>query len=167
LEAIALSERPCVFSHSNPRVRANNPRNITDEQIKACAEAGGVIGVCGWGPTLWTRGAQPPSLDDFVGHIEYMVNLVGLDHVGVASDSTTSMRIDHILQHAAEVNVAYPAVTEDYVSKFGNGLDRRYPVSVAALPSVTARLLERGWKRDDVAKVMGGNFLRIWRTVWG
>lgn len=167
LEAIDASAQPCVFSHSNPRRLAESPRNITDEQIKACTRRGGVVGVCGWGPVLWTRGDKPPGLDDFVADIEYLADLAGVDHVAVATDSTTSMRTDHILQHAAEINAAYPRVTGEFVARFGNGLEHRYPVSVASLPQVTQRLQDKGWKAEDVTKIMGGNFLRVWQAVWG
>lgn len=167
LEALEIGEKPCVFSHSNPRRRADNPRNITDEQIQRCAQRGGVIGVCGWGPICWTGGEAAPDVEQFVGHIEYIAGLVGIDHVGVATDSTTSMRLAHIVEHATEVNAAYPSVTGAFVGRFGTGLEFRYPVSVTHLPQVTARLLERGFGEPDVAKVMGGNFLRVWEEVWG
>jgi membrane dipeptidase len=167
LEALELSDRPCVFSHSNPRRRADNPRNITDEQIRRCAAGGGVIGVCGWGPICWTGGAEAPGVDQFVGHVEYLAELVGIDHVGVATDSTTSTRLAHIVEHATEVNAAYPTVTGAFLARFGTGLDHRYPVSITHLPQVTARLLARGFREADVAKVMGGNFLRVWEAVWG
>lgn len=167
LEAMSLSAKPCVFSHSNPRRRADNPRNISDEQVKACADQGGVVGVCGWGPICWTGGVRPPDVDEFVGHVEYLAELVGVDHVGVSTDSTTSMRVAHIVEHATEVNAAYPTVTGAFVARFGTGLEFRYPVSAAHLPQVTARLLERGFTDADVAKVMGGNFLRVWEEVWG
>lgn len=166
LEAIEASAQPCVFSHSNPRRLAESPRNITDEQIKACARKGGVVGVCGWGPVLWTRGAKPPDLDDFVANIEYIADLAGVDHVAVATDSSTTMRTDQIRQHAADINAEYPSVTGEFVARFGNGIEHRYPVSVVSLPDVTRRLQAKGWKAEDVKKVMGGNFVRVWGTTW-
>lgn len=53
------------------------------------------------------------------------------------------------------------------MARFGNSLEHRYPVAVASLPQVTRRLQDKGWKAEDVLKVIGGNFLRIWKTVWG
>lgn len=167
LEAMDLSERPCVFSHSNPRRRADSPRNISDDQMRRCAERGGVIGVCGWGPICWTGGDEPPGIEQFVGHIAYIADLVGIDHVGVATDSTSSMRMAHIVEHATEVNAAYPTVTGRFVERFGTGLETRYPVSITHLPQVTARLLAGGLSESEVAGVMGGNFLRVWEQVWG
>ena len=167
LEAMELSEKPCVFSHSNPRRRADNPRNITDEQIRLCAERGGVIGLSPWGPICWTGGATPPTVDDLVDHLTYVADLVGIDHAGVGTDSTTSTRVAHIVEHATEINTAYPAVTGAYVARFGAGLEHRYPIATTDLPRLTACLLERGFSEVDTATVMGGNFLRVWEQVWG
>lgn len=167
LETIDESAHPCVFSHSNPRARADNPRNITDEQIRRCAARGGVIGLSPWGPICWTGGEMPPNVETLVDHIEYVVDLVGIEHVGVGTDSTTSMRLEHIMAHAAEINTAYASVTGAYIARFGNGLEYRYPVDTAGLPRVIESLVRRGYKPEDIAKIMGGNFLRVWEQVWG
>jgi membrane dipeptidase len=167
LEAIALSQQPTTFSHSNPRKRADNPRNITDEQIKACAAGGGVIGICGFGALCWTGGPTPPTVDDLIDHMEYVANLVGVDHVGIASDSTTVMSTDHMRAHASRIDAAYPTVMQSYIDMFGHDLSYRYPVPVQSLPQVTERLTERRWENADIEKVMGGNVLQLWQRVWG
>lgn len=166
LEALRASAAPCVFSHANPAARAPSPRNLTDEQIRACAHGGGVIGACAWGPILWTGGDDPPGLDDLLDHVEYLAEVAGIDHVGIGTDSTSSMRDDHIAAHAREVNAAYPEVTDGFVARFGGTPTHRYPVPVHDLPKVADGLTTRGWSRDDTAKVVGGNFLRVWRQVW-
>lgn len=167
LEAIELSEQPCIFSHSNPRARADHPRNLTDEQMERCSDRGGVIGVCGWGPICWTGGDKPPDLADLLGHVQYIADLVGVDHVAVGTDSQSTADLAYIRGHADRVNAGYPGSTGPYLAKFGNALERRYPVAIDHLPEVTAGLLERGWSRDDAAKVLGGNLLRVWERVWG
>ena len=167
LEAIELSELPCVFTHNNPRARADNPRNATDEQIKRCAERGGVIGVCGWGPMVWTGGDKAPDVDDLVGHIQYIADLVGVDHVGIGTDSQSTTDLTYIRGHASRVNGTSPMTTAAFLAKFGNGLEYRYPAAVDHLPEVTDKLLARGWSQADLAKVMGENLLRVWEQVWG
>ncbi|MBI3292041.1 MAG: membrane dipeptidase [Elusimicrobia bacterium] len=167
LEALTLSSKPCIFSHSNPRRRVDNPRNITDEQIKLCAEGGGVIGACSWGPISWTGGDRPPGIQDLVENIECIANLAGVDHVGVASDTDLTVRIDEVESRGAAYNAAYPGVMGKFVEKFGHSLETRHPVAVREFPAVTARLLDRGWNAGDVAKVMGGNLCRVYRQVWG
>ena len=166
MEALGLSERPAVFSHANPKALIDNPRNIDDDQIRACAAGGGVIGICGWGPILWNGSDGPPCVDDFVRCVEYVTELVGVDAVGVATDSTSSMRDGHIREHAQEVNAAYPEVTERFVARFGGGPEHRYPVPVASLRSLADALRRSGWPEEDVAKVMGENFLRVWSANW-
>jgi membrane dipeptidase len=167
LEAIDVSEHPCVFTHNNPRARADNLRNATDEQIKRCAEKGGVIGVCGWGPMVWTGGDAAPSVDDLVGHIQYIADLVGVDHVGIGTDSQSTTDLTYIRGHAERVNGTSPLTTSAFLAKFGNGLEFRYPAAIDHLPEVTDKLLARGWSRTDIEKVMGENLLRVWEQVWG
>src|SRR5690606_26588031 len=78
LEIIDRSSQPVVFSHSNPRAVAESPRNIDDEQIKACAARGGVIGLAPFGPLVMRSGQREwPSLNDFIDHVDYVVQLVG------------------------------------------------------------------------------------------
>ncbi|MGH6880051.1 MAG: dipeptidase [Hypericibacter sp.] len=166
LEAMTLSEKPCIFSHSNPKARANSPRNATDEQIKLLAEGGGVIGINGWGPMLWTGSEHPPTVEDFVDHIEYVAELVGVDHVGIATDARSTDNMAAILEHARHMNETYPGYTKPYLDKFGNSVERRYPVSLEHFPLVTETLLGRGWTAPDIHKVMGGNFMRVWEQVW-
>jgi len=86
LDAIELSEKPCIFSHSNPKARSNLPRNITDEQIKRVAAGGGVAGLTPFAPMNWDGGDVPPTLDDFLDNIECVVDLAGIDHVAIGTD---------------------------------------------------------------------------------
>lgn len=171
LEAMEVSEAPCIFSHSNPRSRVENLRNITDEQIKRCAEAGGVIGACSWGPVAWAGGDRPPSIDDAVETIQYMVDMVGIDHVGFSTDT-------NIGTDSAEVRIArsvaydaiFPEIMDGFAKRWGqdvNSLQYRAPVTISALPKLTGKLLEAGFSAADVQKIMGGNFLRIWEQIWG
>ncbi len=71
LEVMDRSAQPCVFSHSNVSALVPSPRNIDDEQIRACASRGGVIGLVAWGPLVMKRGStRRPTLDDFIEHID-------------------------------------------------------------------------------------------------
>lgn len=164
-EAIGASSRPVIISHANPRARAANPRNVPDDLIKAVAATGGVVGACGWGPICWRGGPKRPGVDDLVGHLDYMVNLVGIDHVGLGLDSPAA-GLGTVAQHAAEINAAYPQVVGGYVAQFGTGLEGRYAVPVEGLPGVTDALQRKGYPADGVRKIMGGNFLRVFTDVW-
>ena len=88
LDIIERSSQPVVFSHSNPNGVVPNPRNIDDDQIKACVAKGGVIGLAPWGPLVMKPGQNAqPSIDDFIDHIDYVVQLTGsADHIGIGTD---------------------------------------------------------------------------------
>src|SRR4029077_12581423 len=84
LEAIEVTDSPFIFSHSGAKAIYDHPRNITDEQIKACARTGGVIGVVGLPP--FVGDVADPKLDNLVRHIAYIAELVGPQHVGIGMD---------------------------------------------------------------------------------
>lgn len=165
LGAIDAASKPIVLSHANPRALAPNPRNVTDALIKAVAATGGVVGACGWGPICWRGGPRRPDVTDLADYIDYMVNLVGIDHVGVGTDSPCS-GIATATRHAAEINAAYPSVTAGFVRQFGAGVEGRYAVPVWDLPLVTQELHRRGYPADGIKRVLGGNFVRVFAHVW-
>ena len=71
LEMVAASAHPIVFSHANPKALVDNPRNVDDEQIRAVAERGGVIGTVNWGPLLFRDGMTArPTVENFLDHID-------------------------------------------------------------------------------------------------
>src|ERR1700756_3204933 len=83
LDMCDVSTGPVVYSHSCMRAVWDHPRNITDDQARACAATGGVVGITGVGIFL---GPNTPTLEAMTQHLEYAVELVGIDHVGVSTD---------------------------------------------------------------------------------
>jgi membrane dipeptidase len=80
LDAMEYSTDPVVFTHSNPRATFENPRNITDEQIKACAASGGVVGLSSFSAFVGdTREGRNPTLANYLDQMDYMLKLVGPD----------------------------------------------------------------------------------------
>ncbi len=90
MDAIEYSKQPCAFTHSFPRALHDHPRGKTDELLKALAEKGGYIGVTAV-PWMFPK----RTVNDFVKYIEYLVNLIGIDHIGVGTDWSSPF-------HAAE-----------------------------------------------------------------
>lgn len=83
-EALEISRTPIVCSHSSCRSLCNHPRNLTDEQLKAIAKRGGVVQVCLYGGFL--HADRPATICDAIEHIHHMVNIMGIDHVGIGTD---------------------------------------------------------------------------------
>ncbi len=83
-DALELSETPIVCSHSSCRALCDHPRNLTDEQMKALAHRGGVVQVCLYSGFLCT--GEPATILDAVNHLNHMVNVMGIEHVGIGTD---------------------------------------------------------------------------------
>ena len=87
LDAADLSTKPIIATHANARALTSRSRNKDDEELLAIGATGGVIGVTTIGWMLDSDGDGAAGMDDMIAHIEYMVALVGIDHVGVSADA--------------------------------------------------------------------------------
>ncbi len=172
LEIMERSEHPCVFSHSNPSALVPNPRNIDDEQIRVCAEGGGVIGLCSWGPLVMRpASASRPTLDDYLDHLDYVAQLTGsADHLGISTD----MSIGTYPQHETDVwgVPGVPNITERYdryVTADVTAPERNVAgfSDYAEVVTVADRLQDRGFSEGDAQNILGENFLRVFGKVWG
>ena len=85
-QMIKLSKAPVMASHSSARAIRDHPRNLDDELLDLIKENGGVVQTTALGAFLTDRKDPPPNLDDFMDHIDYMVEKIGIDHVGISSD---------------------------------------------------------------------------------
>jgi membrane dipeptidase len=167
MESIALSTAPVVFSHANPKGVLDSGRTIADDQIRAVAETGGLVGAVGF-PAFVSRNLRP-TLDEFIDHIAYVADLVGIDHValgidyfsgqaGVADDATA----ERVYRAAVDAGIWSP---ENYPPP-----PYWYPAGIETprtLSNLVPRLLERGFSESDTRKVLGENWLRVYRAVWG
>lgn len=166
LEAVEFSSAPVVLSHSNPASVHASTRNVPNELIDAIAQSGGLIGAVGF-PAMVGPSSRP-SLDDFVAHIDAIVGRAGIDHVGLGLD-----------YYWGQAGVAsYEAALRDYNEAIASGRwgaaypppPHYYPAGIETprtLPNLTRRLLERGYSETDVHKVLGRNWLRVMKNVWG
>jgi len=175
-DVIKLSRAPVFASHSCVRSLCDTPRNLSDEMIKTLAKNGGVIQINFYSGFLdpiykkkaakirkkiapkrkklkkkygdnstryWDAMVQlwkkypiaPPKIEVLINHIDYVVKLVGVDHVGLGSDYDGAG--------------SYPVGLED----------------VSGYPLITYHLLKRGYKEEDIKKILGGNFLRLFKVV--
>jgi len=153
MEVMEAASQPVIFSHSNPMALHKHGRNIVDEQIRACAKTGGVVGINGIGIFLADRLAPTKAVVDCVC---YVADLVGHDHVGIGLDYYP----ETVVSWSAK-NPSYWPASEDY--------GRGGPMRVAdpeQLPEITEMLLRRGWSEGDIRKLLGENFLRVARATW-
>jgi len=156
LDAARHSEQPIVISHTAVRKLTENPRCVTDEQMRAVAEKGGLIGITAYAPFIRTD--RRPTLDDYLDHFEYAIGLVGADHVGIATD---------MFDGKTQVNWAtpwyYPEVTQgaQYGSLGMDGFEGK-----SQLVNVVAGFLRRGHEPEVVRKILGGNWMRVLEKVW-
>jgi membrane dipeptidase len=153
LEAMEASSAPAIFSHSNPIALHKQGRNIRDEQIRACAKTGGVVGINGIGLFLGDPTASTATL---VNAICYVADMVGVDHVGVALDWTPEN-----LEGLTAANPRFWPASEGY----GQGSAMRV-AAPRQMPEITEMLLARGHGEADVRKILGENFRRVAQAVW-
>ncbi len=166
-EIMERSESTVVFTHSNPNALVENARNVTDEQIKLCAETGGIIAPTNWGPLNLRAGMKTrPTLEHYADAIDYIVDLVGIDHVGIGTDMShgTYPDGDLVRGHATGVSDIYGTYIEASPRsrlRYVEGFD-----DYGQLLNLVAALKRRGYSEEAVKKVLGGNYLRVFRSVW-
>jgi membrane dipeptidase len=150
-----LSSAPVVFSHSVPKGVKLHDRNVTDEQMKACAATGGVVGINGVGLFL---GDNDASTEALVRAVDYAVGVVGPEHVGLGLDYL--FEDDELNAYLEQHPDVFPAA-----GGYSASSPLRF-VSPLQLPEVTAALLRLGYGESDVRAILGGNFLRVASSVW-
>jgi membrane dipeptidase len=175
-DAIAVSTKPVIVSHSSSRAISDIPRNVTDDMLRALAKNGGVIGinfgegfisqkdVAALRAAITSNQGAPPdmvgkilddyankeyrkdladmktglaTISDIVDHVDHMVKVAGIDHIGIGSDF-------------------------DGITSPPEGL-----ADISKMPSLVAALLKRGYSEPDIKKILGGNYLRVIREVTG
>jgi membrane dipeptidase len=159
MDAMEVSKAPVVFSHSNAYGVFPSKRNIKDDQIKALAKSGGVIGMNAF-PGFVSKDSfvdktRGPSLDQLLDHVDYIARLVGTDHIGVGLDYSIGTP-EGYRRYNYEPDT-YPEPPWHYPT----GLD-----DISKLPNLTKGLQKRGYSDADIRKILGGNFIRVFKAVW-
>jgi microsomal dipeptidase-like Zn-dependent dipeptidase/gamma-glutamyl-gamma-aminobutyrate hydrolase PuuD len=128
-DVIRLSAKPIIASHSSCRALCNHCRNLDDEQIKALAEKGGVIQICLYKDFI-NENPEKACLSDAIRHVLHVVDLVGVDYVGIGSD-------------------------------FDGGGELTGCRAANELIQITMRLIAEGFDDESIAKIWGGNLMRV------
>jgi membrane dipeptidase len=164
LDAVKFSKRPPIFSHTECYALSEHPRNKTDEMIKNLADKGGVMGLTTVNPMI--KKDLPVTMEDFINHIDHIKKLVGVDFVGFGSDC---------LVRGWPTD---PKEKDAFLGFYGDpyfkpSYNFRYPLGTEGMNdehkwlSVTAGLIKRGYKEEEIVKIIGGNWLRVIGDVVG
>ncbi len=161
MAAMERSSAPVVFSHSNPKTLVDHGRNITDEQIKACAATGGVIGINGVSLFLGEKDASPANV---ARHAAYVAELTGPQHVGISLDYAPKTESPDAKETS---DIAETIARDPYYWPPGTGYEKGVSyLDIRRLPEVTGELAKTGFTETDIAGILGGNFKRIAAQVW-
>lgn len=160
LDAIALSPRPIAITHSNCRALVDHPRCKTDEAIKALAAKGGVMGITG--VRNFVSKTEPTNIGTIVDHIDHVVQLVGIDHVGIGSDSDLNGYDDTPPAFNKRLRDGYKASYAFRDKIDTDGFDQ--PLKTFNL---TEELIRRRYSDANISQILGGNFQRLLTGTWG
>ena len=167
IEAIEMSERPVIFSHSNAYAVWPHFRNARDEQIKACAASGGVIGIVGVGAFLGDAAARTESM---FRHIDYVAGIVGAEHVGLGTDYVDILPVqDHRARWAAVgaslASWPDPANEVCGATDLGLTIDQSHCFQPEQVSALIELMLTRGYSTNAVKGILGGNFRRVYAAA--
>jgi len=161
MEAIEASKKPVAFTHANPKSLCNHPRNKPDDAIKALVRKGGVIGATVF-PVFLPAGNNS-TIKDFVDVVDYLVKMVGIDHLAIGTDFTEGQPKEFFDWLLTGRSMKGPALTVklEHPIKNTQGIQ-----GAADFPNVTEALVARGYAESDIRKILGENMVRLFREIW-
>lgn len=159
-DAFELSSKPVLITHSNARaLTPGHPRCKPDDVIKLMGKAGSVMGITG--VRNFVKATEPTTLDDYINHIDHVVKLTGIEHVGIGSD--------------ADLN-GYDDIPEPYYSALKAGYKDTYAfrekIDIEGMDNpkkmfdLAEGLIRRGYSDDNIRAIFGGNFRRVLGEIW-
>ena len=146
-QALDAAQAPLIVSHANACGMLDNPRNLDDDQIKAIAQQGGLVGILALPERVAKKDA---ALDDLLKHMDYMIKLVGVEHLAlgmdfVKYDGPRTLKDRHHPLHKPELVKGFEEIED--------------------LPNLIDGLQKHGYKEEEIALILGGNYLRVLKTI--
>ncbi|MFX1423650.1 MAG: dipeptidase [Promethearchaeota archaeon] len=170
LDTIESSTKPIVVSHAGARTLLPIRRLFPDEVLQALGEKNGIIGIEAAPGYTATTEHPIPSINTYMDHLEYCIELMGIDHVGcgpdtlygdhvgyyhLVEDEYKSAGLGHYSRHTGDLNVN---LLPDYVQGMENPTE--------CMTNITRWLVKHGYSDQEIAKIIGGNALRLLKQVW-
>ena len=143
-DVMEVATRPLIASHSNCRALAGTMRNLSDEQIEAIAKNDGVIGMNSVNRFI-REGEENATIDHFIDHVDHIVKIGGIAHVGIGFDLCDSFK--NFLQLEKSLD------SHDVIKTH------------AGLGEFTAGLITRGYNDEEIIAILGGNFMRVFSEI--
>lgn len=159
LDAIELSPKPIAITHSNCRALNDHPRLKTDEAIIALGKKGGVMGISG--VRMFVTHQEPTTVENIVDHIDHVVKLTSIDHVGIGSDYDLYGYDD---MDPAQNKMLRGSYKSSYA--FRDKLDTDGYDSPQKIYDLTEALIRRGYSDPNIEAILGGNFRRLLGATW-
>ena len=163
LDTIEASDKPVFITHAGARSLWNSNRLKPDEVLRACAAKGGVIGIEAAPHTTLPPKHPQHSLESIMEHFEYVADLVGIDHASFGPDTLFG---DHVGLHHAFANQL--SISQSHGKKAFDEVEYVAGIEnpAEAFPNIVGWLVKHGYSDEDVAKVIGGNTMRVLEQVW-
>ncbi|GGB48786.1 hypothetical protein GCM10011502_22560 [Oceanisphaera marina] len=158
-EVILESKKPVCYSHCLPAGLKDHPRNKSDEELRFIADHGGFVGVTMFAPFL--KNGINSTIDDYVEAIAYVMERVGEDAIGIGTDFTQGHDQNFFEWLTHDKGYARR------LTRFGDIINPEGIRTIGEFPNLTEALLRHGFSPRQVEKVMGGNWMRVLKDVWG
>ena len=142
-----VATKPIIASHSNARALCPVPRNITDEQIKAIGESGGLVGINAFNEFIHVD-RDKRNVDYLINHIEHIVDLIGIDHVTFGFDFFEYLEEDKSKSFIEDPYRGTPGIED-----------------ISQAPNLIRKLQDRGFSKEDIEKISYRNFLNLMDRV--
>jgi membrane dipeptidase len=164
-DAISASAKPVLMTHAGCAAVHAHPRNKTDDQLRALAAKGGVLGI--YDLPYLAASPKQPTVDDYMAHMEHALKLIGEEHVGVGSDAgiepfdTSEKGMAEFKKVEEQRQKSGLAAPEEDRPTYVVGLNNPRKIEVIA-----DQLLKRGYSARTAEKVIGANFARVLGEIW-
>jgi membrane dipeptidase len=155
-DVIGKIDSPCITSHSNVKSICNHVRNLTDDQIEAIAEKGGAIGMNLYGGFI-DLNPEHVTIDRLIDHVDYIVDLIGIDYIGIGAD---------LLDYAVEDKIQLRDTSSEEARE--NPIQIQYPrilSNVSEFPLIFEHLRKRGYTKKEIKMIGGENFIRVFKSI--